>query len=279
MKKLVVVLLSVLLLSVQISCVDEPKDKLLCNELDEAIVSFADAMYSSNLVAVVEAPTYLDTVDSHGTEHKRYTVLLNQVIRGEELEKIEVMEMVGEDGSTRLDMMEVGKEYLLLACELEEGYVVFSDRCIYEVPEYGVPVADTSPQYSLWLIEKMLGEQLEGAQEDVTVELVLNLKNKLKEWDGHYGLEYHEELEWEISSYDYNIKGIKGWEKWESPYTGGKKFVHWWASKRSEFSFEDVADFGEKGLVILTNYPIGMSSHGAGSYIYDFETDTLLPWK
>jgi len=274
MKKLAVLLCCALLLTMAASC-GEPKDVLLCSELGEAMVSFADVMYSSNLIAVVEAPSYVETVEAHGVEHKRYVVSLNRVLRGkaEEGEEVEVLEAVDEEGGTRLERMEAGKDYLLLVSRLAEGYTVFADRCIYEVPEYGVPVADVYPKYALRDIENVFEEKLEGIEEDITAELVLKLKAKLKEWNAALGYGYREELEWEILSYDYRMKGSTNWAAWESPHPGRKKYAHWIASVSLLIDYEDVKKFGEKGLFIYTNRDSWSTGY---CYIYDFKTDTML---
>lgn len=80
---------------------------------------------------------------------------------------------------------------------------------------------------------------------------------------------------WTISSYDIWDNSL-GVQKYDSPYRGTKKLLHYFADVSPYIDEKDIKDFGSKGLLInINNHSFEIYD---SSFIYDFKTDTIIRW-
>ena len=235
MKKFFLILCSVLLL---LLCSCGSSKVWTCEELNGITDNFSIALYCSELAIVADPPEYFETVEKEGSSYKLYTATPNKIIRGmDEATEILFEALTDENGITVLDNLNVDAEYLLLGYRSGKNYLVFSPFCVNELssdgkliwddPETKV-IEDNYPFDDLESIEYHLYELLGAMADDVTPDLISRLDAEFTkaEADGEY--KYVRSRNWTISSYDTWDNSL-GVQKYDSPYFGTKKLLHYFA--------------------------------------------------
>lgn len=284
MKKSISFLLFIGILLSLCACSERSKD-WSCTELNKLSQNFSIALYCSELVIVANPPEYFETVEKEGSSYKLYTVTPNEIIRGmDKATEILLEAPVDENGNTVLDALNVDAKYLLLGYRSGKNYLVFSPFCVNELsldgkliwdnPETKV-IEDNYPFDDLESIEYHLDELLGAMADDVTPDLISRLDAEFTkaEADGEY--KYVRSRNWTISSYDIWDNSL-GVQKYDSPYFGTKKLLHYFADISHYIDEKDIKDFGSKGLLININTH-SFESYDS-SFIYDFKTDTIIRW-
>ena len=251
-------------------------------ELNDLSDNFSIAMYCSDLIMVSNAPEYEETIEKDGINYKIYTVIPNEIILGmDDIAEIKLQTPVDETNSTLLDGLNTTSEYLLLGYRSGENYLIFSPFCVNELDSQGKLICDNPETKTIednWPFSNLVGVKYFTASlgekfDDITPELITRLKAQFTEEEANGEYIYIEERNWQIEPLDTWLES-PALQKYDSPYTGIKKVLHYLAQCSYYLDEDDIKGFGSNCLIIYIN------SHNFESYdstfIYDFKTDTLV---